>query len=68
MRATQDLRLKLIERIREEYRDLPGLSLSKAQVQRLWSLDPSMCDAVLDALQAAHVVRLTEGGTYVGTR
>ena len=68
MRATQDLLLQMAERIREEYRELPGLSLSKAQIQRLLSLDASLCDGVLETLQMAGVLRRTEGGTYVGTR
>jgi hypothetical protein len=67
MRAAQDLLLQLGERIREEYRELPGLSLTKPQVQRLWDLDASLCDVVLDALEAARVLRRTERGTYVGT-
>lgn len=67
MRAAQDLLLQLGERIREEYRELPGLGLTKPQVQRLWDLDASLCDVVLDALEAARVLRRTERGTYVGT-
>jgi len=54
-----------IQIIRAEYYEMPGLHLTKHQVQRLWSLDSSMCDAVLEALEAASVLRRTRTGAYV---
>ena len=36
--------LRLIE---AEYLEMPGLNLTKPQVQRLWALEPRLCDAVL---------------------
>ena len=51
--------------IQAEYREIPGLSLNKKQMQRLWGLDAIECDALLDALLAAHVLRRTVRDTYV---
>jgi hypothetical protein len=33
-----------VEIIRSEYLELPGLSLTKIQAQRLWGLDQATCD------------------------
>jgi hypothetical protein len=51
--------------IQAEYREMPCLSLTRAQVQRLWGLDSFVCDALLDALVAARVLRRTMNGLYV---
>lgn len=42
------------ERIRAEYLEMPGLSLTRWQMQRLWLLDAALCDAVIDKLVATH--------------
>jgi hypothetical protein len=54
-----------IRLIRAEYDEIPGLHLTRPQVQRLWSLDTTACDAVLEALQAAGFLRRTQTGAYV---
>jgi hypothetical protein len=51
--------------IRAEYTESPGLRLTKPQVRRLWNLDPKMCDAVLEALEADRFLRKTHTGAYV---
>ena len=51
-----------LELIRAEYREMPGLSLSKPQMQRLWGFDPPTCDALVDALVAAKVLRQSARG------
>ena len=51
--------------IQAEYREIPGLSLNKRQMQRLWGFDALVCDALLDALLAARVLRRTVRDTYV---
>jgi hypothetical protein len=53
-----------LEMIRAEYREMPCLSLTKAQMQRLWGLDGYVCDALVDALVAAKVLR-ARGAAYV---
>lgn len=52
----------LVDLIRAEYEEMPGLCLTQAQVQRLWRLDPSACDTVLRALVDAGFLRLTPRG------
>jgi hypothetical protein len=43
----------LLERLRAEFLEMPGLRLTPAQVQRLCGIDPGMCQSLLDALVAA---------------
>jgi len=50
--------------IQAEYSEMPGLHLTKAQVQRLWNLDAATCDAVLAALQDAKFLRRTSEDAY----
>jgi hypothetical protein len=56
----------LVGLIRSEYDEMPGLCLTRAQVQRLWQLEPTACDHVLRALVDAGFLRLTPGGYVRG--
>ena len=49
----------LIERVRVEYLEMPGLRLTSEQVQRLCGIEHTMCQMVLDGLVAANFLRLT---------
>jgi hypothetical protein len=40
----------LLERVREHYRDMPGLTLTKPEATRLFGVAPSVCAAMLRAL------------------
>jgi hypothetical protein len=40
----------LLERMRAEYLEMPGLQLTVAQARRLWALDGDTCAALLNAL------------------
>lgn len=51
--------------IQAEYLELPGLNLTKAQIQRLWNLEPPLCDTLVDALVAAEFLRKTHREAYV---
>jgi hypothetical protein len=51
--------------VRGEYLEWPGLSLTKAQIQRLWSLGPATCDALIDSLTASGFLRRAVNGTFV---
>lgn len=62
-RLEESLRL-----VRAEYREMPGLNLTKRQAERLWSLDESTCEAVLSTLEAEHVLQRTPGDGYVLAR
>lgn len=50
--------------IKGEYREMPGLQLTKPQVRRMWGLGESDCELVLDILQAADFLRVTPRGFY----
>lgn len=54
-----------IQLIRSEYLEVPGLHLTRAQFQRLWSLDTLTCDALLEALVDVKFLRRTRAGAYV---
>jgi hypothetical protein len=43
---------------------MPGLSLTKEQMRRLWRLDPSLCDAVVAALVASEYLERRPGDIY----
>jgi len=43
--------------VRGEYEESPGLSLTREQVKRLWSLDAELCDAILNSLTASGFLR-----------
>ena len=50
--------------VRGEYLEFPGLCLTKGQVQRLWSLDPSTCEALLDELVDVRFLWRKQNGAY----
>jgi hypothetical protein len=52
--------------IRAEYTEMPGLCLTRVQAQRLWRLEPELCDNILGAMVDAGFLRLTTGGYVRG--
>ncbi len=50
--------------IRAEYLEMPGLSLTRAQIRRLWGLDRVTCDALIDALIGAGFLECTSKDVY----
>jgi hypothetical protein len=65
MTADQSSLTDWLRMIQAEYLEIPGLRLTKPQVQRLWGLEPHVCDAVLDALIATNFLRRTPRDAYV---
>ena len=63
--TTETLLPKFLQLMRAEYTEVPGLHLTKAQVQRLWCLDPATSDAVLGELIAERFLRKKTTGAYV---
>jgi hypothetical protein len=51
--------------VKAEYREFPGMHLTKPQVQRLWNLDSRTCTAVIHALVAERFLRRSERNGYV---
>jgi hypothetical protein len=60
MRAVPDL----IQRVRAEYMEMPGLRLTAEQVQRLCGIERMVCQIVLDGLVAARFLRVEPDGRY----
>jgi hypothetical protein len=56
----------LVGLLRSEYEEMPGLCLTRSQIQRLWLCEPAACDNVLRALVDAGYLRLTPGGYMRG--
>ena len=56
--------LKLLERIRAEYLEMPGLRLRAEQVQRLCGIERTMCQIVLDTLVETNFLSMKSDGTY----
>ena len=54
-----------IQVVRGEYLEIPGLRLTRSQVQRLWGLASDECDAVIWELVAAGFLKRTPGGAYI---
>ena len=42
--------LEVLQRVRAEFLEMPGLRLTRAQARQLWALDEAVCDAILTAL------------------
>jgi hypothetical protein len=54
----------LLERVRAEYLEMPGLNLKLEQVQRLCGLERPLCQRVLDALVAEKFLCAKPDGNY----
>jgi hypothetical protein len=52
----------LVERIRGEFLEMPGLQLTVAEAARLWGLDLKACQHVVEVLVAASFLRWTRNG------
>ena len=52
------------DRVRGEFREMPGLTLTVAQARRLWSLDSTTCSAVLTELVEAGFLCRKADGAY----
>lgn len=51
--------------IRGEFLEIPGLRLTRTQIQQLWGLRPDICTTVLEALLDHRFLQLTADGHYV---
>jgi hypothetical protein len=57
-------RQQILSRIRSEYLEMPGLSLTRHQAQRLWAMDEQTCSEVLNSLTEAGFLHRRDNGTY----
>jgi hypothetical protein len=58
----------VLNRVRSEYIEMPGLTLKSEQVQRLCGLDHTACRVVLEALVDAGFLTLRADGSYLRSR
>ena len=55
----------LVQRVRSEFLEMPGLRLTPAQAGRLLGLEPQACQRVITALVNAAFLRWTPDGCIV---
>ena len=55
----------LVHRVRGEFLEMPGLRLTPAQAARLWALDQSTAERLLDGLTSAGFLLRTDAGAYL---
>jgi hypothetical protein len=60
--------VRLLEIVRGEFLEMPGLRLTKKQAQRLWAIDADTCEALLGALEASQFLKHTRDGEYLLAR
>jgi hypothetical protein len=57
----------VVRRVREEFREMPGLRLTPAQATRLWGLEDETCRHIIDRLVASAFLRWTPAGAVTRT-
>jgi hypothetical protein len=56
---------QLLDRIRGEYDEMPGLKLNSWQACRLWNLPATLCDSMLETLVLERFLMRTADGAYL---
>jgi hypothetical protein len=54
----------LLKRVRNEFIEMPGLRLRTEQAQRLWNLDRTMCERVLQSLVEMNFLQQYSDNAY----
>ena len=57
--------MSVVEYMRGEFLESPGLRLTRGQIQRLWNLDAEDCRAAVQNLLDARFLREGRDGTFV---
>jgi hypothetical protein len=52
----------VVNRVRSEFIEMPGLRLTVRQAARLWGLEAAACEKVIDVLVRASFLRWTPAG------
>jgi hypothetical protein len=58
------VREELVRRIRGEFEEMPGLSLTSVQASKLFGIPPDVCAGILSHLIAEGMLRLHSDGRY----
>jgi hypothetical protein len=53
---------RLVERVRGEFNEMPGMQLTEAQAARLWGVEPKACRSVVEMLLGIEFLRRTPSG------
>lgn len=59
---------QILQRVRAEYLEMPGLTLRPEQVERLCGVDRSLCQTVLDTLVETGFLSVRSDGAYARYR
>jgi hypothetical protein len=62
------VREELVRRIREEFEEMPGLTLTSIQAVKLFGVSPDVWAAILSRLIEEGVLRLKSDGRYANRR
>ena len=55
----------LMKQVEAEYAEMPGLSVTLPQAQRLWAVDQPTCEEVFRQLVSSGVLRMTTKARFV---
>lgn len=55
----------LLDRIRAEYREMPGLRLTVGQAARLWGLGSTTCERLLEVLVRTGFLFRAQDGAFI---
>jgi hypothetical protein len=55
----------LVDRVRGEFNEMPGLKLTMEQAAKLWGMDMTACRQIIDALVESSFLRWTPTGRIV---
>lgn len=64
MRTLMPTATKLVQRIREEFEEAPGLQITADEGGRFWALDAKTCELVLAQLHETGFLLKTQDGRY----
>ena len=59
---------QLVELVEAEYTEMPGLSVTLPQAQRLWAVDRETCEKAFSRLVRKGALRMTTKGRFVRNR
>ena len=65
VRQARAFKRVLLTRVRGEYREMPGLSLTVAQACRLWQLDARTCKSLFETLIRSGELYRTGNGRFI---
>ena len=63
-RRDGDARMRLLQRVKSEFSEMPGLRLTREQATRLWSLPAEVCDRLFTELERGGYLRRLDDGAY----